>query len=284
MEELFAQVWQILIQVVTNLTNPDAWKEALGNPAMIVAAFVVLNLIVFTETGLLFGFFLPGDSLLVTAGIVAHTVDWPIVPLSHTLCASAVIGDTVGYWIGFKAGPAIFNRPSSRFFKRDHLLAAKDFYERHGGKTIIIARFMPFIRTFVPVVAGAARMEYKRSSSSTWSAAFPGSGVCSCSVTPCIWRIRSCSPIFGPQFRIEKNIDIVVIIIVLLSVAPARCGRVRKHWRKKRRAGQSEASPDVESRQWKRQSRPTRRPSISVTVRSVKSSNTATRFDLSLVN
>lgn len=243
MEELFAQVWQILLQVVTNLTNPDAWKDALGNPAMIAAAFVVLNLIVFTETGLLFGFFLPGDSLLVTAGIVAHTVNWPIVPLLLTLCAAAVLGDSVGYWIGFKAGPAIFNRPSSRFFKRDHLLAAKGFYELHGGKTIIIARFMPFIRTFAPVVAGAARMEYKRFL--MFNVAGGVSWICSMLLfgyTLHLWADAVLRPIFGPAFRIEKNIDILAAIIIFISIAPL-IWKGGKHWLNKRRS--NKATPEL---------------------------------------
>lgn len=235
MEELFAQVWQILVQVVTHLTNPDAWKEALGNPAMQAAAFVVLNLIVFTETGLLFGFFLPGDSLLVTAGIVAHTVGWPVVPLVLTLCVAAVVGDSVGYWIGYKAGPAIFNRPSSRFFKQKHLQAARDFYERHGGKTIIIARFMPFIRTFAPVVAGAARMDYKRFF--MFNVVGGVSWICSMLLfgyTLHYWADPVLRPIFGPNFRIEKNIDILAIIIIFLSVAPLMW-KGAKHWLENRR-------------------------------------------------
>ncbi len=239
MEELFAQVWQILVQVVTNLTNPDAWKEALGNPAMIVAAFAVLNLIVFTETGLLFGFFLPGDSLLVTAGIVAHTVEWPVIPLVATLCASAIIGDTVGYWIGRKAGPAIFNRPSNRFFKQDYLQAARAFYELHGGKTIIIARFMPIIRTFAPVVAGATRMNYKRFL--MFNIIGGVSWICSMLLfgyTLHFWADRVLRPIFGPAFRIEKNIDILAIIIVFLSIAPLMW-KGGKHWLAKRRAGKA---------------------------------------------
>jgi membrane-associated protein len=237
MEELFTQVWQILVQVIGNLTNPEAWKEALGNPAMIVAAFVVLNLIVFTETGLLFGFFLPGDSLLVTAGIVAHTVGWPIIPLVLTLCASAVIGDAVGYWIGLKAGPAIFNRPTSRFFKRDHLLAAKAFYDLHGGKTIIIARFMPFIRTFAPVVAGAAGMGYKR----FFMFNFVGgvSWICSMLLfgyTLHFWADPVLRPIFGPNFKMEKNIDILALIIIFLSIAPM-LWKGMKHYLERRRGG-----------------------------------------------
>jgi membrane-associated protein len=234
---LFSQVWQILVQVITNLTNPEEWKQALGNPAMMVAAFVVLNLIVFTETGLLFGFFLPGDSLLVTAGIVGHTVDWPILPLLLTLCLSAIIGDTVGYWIGYKAGPAIFNRPSSRFFKQEHLLAARAFYERHGGKTIIIARFMPFIRTFAPVVAGAAKMDYKRFlmfnvvGGVSWISSMLLFGY-----TLHLWADPVLRPIFGDKFKIEKNIDILAIIIIFISIAPL-LWKGAKHWLGKRRAG-----------------------------------------------
>jgi membrane-associated protein len=236
MEELFAQVWQILVQVITHLTNPDAWKEALSNPAMIVAAFIVLNLIVFTETGLLFGFFLPGDSLLVTAGIVANLANWPIVPLVLTLCAAAVLGDGVGYWIGLKAGNAIFNRPSSRFFKQQHLLAARAFYEQHGGKTIIIARFMPFIRTFAPVVAGAARMGYKRFF--LFNVVGGVSWVCSMLLfgyTLHLWADPVLRPIFGPNFRMEKNIDILALIIIFISIAPM-LWKGAKHWLGQRRA------------------------------------------------
>ena len=240
MDELFTQVWQILVQVVGNLTNPDAWKEALGNPAMVVAAFVVLNLIVFTETGLLFGFFLPGDSLLVTAGIVAHTVGWPIIPLVLTLCAAAIIGDSVGYLIGVKAGPAIFNRPSSRFFKRDHLLAARAFYELHGGKTIIMARFMPFIRTFAPVVAGAARMDYKRFL--MFNVVGGVSWICSMLLfgyTLHFWADPVLRPIFGPNFKMEKNIDILALIIIFLSIAPL-LWKGMKHYLANRRGAKSE--------------------------------------------
>jgi membrane-associated protein len=221
MEELVNQVGQILLQVVTHLTNPDAWKDALGGPGMTLAAFIVLNIIVFTETGLLFGFFLPGDSLLVTAGIVGHSVGWPIGWLLLTLCISAIVGDTLGYWIGYKAGPPIFNRPSSRFFKADHLLAAKAFFDLHGGKTIIIARFMPFIRTFAPVVAGAARMEYKRFllfnvvGGVGWVFSMILLGY-----TLHLWLDPLLKPIFGENFQIAKHIDKVVILIVLASVAP----------------------------------------------------------------
>src|SRR4029079_4968695 len=126
--------------------------------------FVVLTVVIFTETGLLVGFFLPGDSLLVTVGLVcaAPTCEWSLPLLLAILCTAAVVGDSVGYSIGYKTGPKIFNREKSWFFHKDHLVLAQQFYEKHGGKTIILARFMPILRTFAPVVAGVGQMEYRR--------------------------------------------------------------------------------------------------------------------------
>ncbi|HEY7166745.1 MAG TPA: VTT domain-containing protein [Candidatus Binatia bacterium] len=123
---------------------------------------VALIVIVFVETGLLVGFFLPGDSLLVTAGIFAAAGELDIVMLNTALSIAAVAGDSVGYGIGARTGPKIFNRENSLFFNRKHLIAAKEFYERHGGFTIFIARFMPIIRTFAPVVAGVGAMQYRK--------------------------------------------------------------------------------------------------------------------------
>ena len=125
--------------------------------------YTVLILIVFSETGLLAGFFLPGDSLLVTAGLLA-AVDgvlniWVLIPL---LCAVAITGDTTGYWIGYHLGPQIFKREDSFFFHKDHLTRTKKFYDKYGPKTIVIARFVPIVRTFAPTVAGVGKMEYKR--------------------------------------------------------------------------------------------------------------------------
>ncbi len=118
--------------------------------------------IVFVETGLFVGFFLPGDSLLVTAGIIAAAgqVNLPLLLASVALCAIA--GDQLGYWIGRRMGHGLYSRPDSRFFKRQHLERAHAFYEHHGGKTVILARFVPIIRTFCPPVAGAAEMPYAR--------------------------------------------------------------------------------------------------------------------------
>jgi len=130
----------------------------------IIRTFGYLGIIaiIFAESGLFFGFFLPGDSLLLTAGLLAARGELNLVILLLTLPLAAVLGDNVGFWFGKKVGPAIFNRENSLLFRRKNLLAAKSFYDKHGGKTITLARFMPFIRTFVPIVAGAVEMEYRR--------------------------------------------------------------------------------------------------------------------------
>ena len=133
------------------------------DPRTIAAAgYVVLILVVFAETGLAMGFFLPGDSLLVVAGIFAARGDLNVFVLLVTLFLAAVVGDAVGFWTGQKLGPRLFRREKSLLFRPGHLEKANAFYEKYGGKTIIIARFVPIIRTFAPIVAGAANMEYKK--------------------------------------------------------------------------------------------------------------------------
>jgi membrane-associated protein len=124
--------------------------------------YLVLLSIVFAETGLLIGFFLPGDSLLIVAGLFAARGHLDILLLILLLSAAAIVGDTVGYWFGNKTGPRLFARPNSRWFKREHLLKTQEFYEKHGGITIVLARFIPLLRTFAPIVAGVAGMEYRR--------------------------------------------------------------------------------------------------------------------------
>jgi membrane-associated protein len=124
--------------------------------------YVVLVGIVFTETGLLVGFFLPGDSLLITAGLVAATGVLDIWWLNALLIVAAIAGDSVGYAIGYRAGPRIFTREESLLFRPSHVERTRRFYQRHGAKTIVIARFVPIIRTFAPVVAGVGQMEYRR--------------------------------------------------------------------------------------------------------------------------
>ncbi len=124
--------------------------------------YTVLVLIVFAETGLLAGFFLPGDSLLVTAGVVA-AADGPVQigPLLVLLSVAAVAGDSVGYAIGYHLGPRLFSREDSRLFHKDHLIRTQRFYEKYGAKTIILARFVPIVRTFAPTVAGVGKMRYR---------------------------------------------------------------------------------------------------------------------------
>lgn len=118
--------------------------------------------VIFSETGLLLGFFLPGDSFLFTVGVVAGAGRHNIFLIQGLLICAAIAGNATGYMIGKRTGPAIFNRPDSRLFKREHLLKTQAFYEKHGGKTIIYAQFVPIIRTFAPFVAGVANMKYIR--------------------------------------------------------------------------------------------------------------------------
>src|SRR6202142_3667629 len=117
-------------------------------------------IIVFVETGLFMGFFLPGDSLLVTAGVFAGAGQMKLASLLTLVTLCAIAGDQLGYFIGWRAGKTLYERPDSRFFKKRHLQAAHEFYEKYGGKTIIMARFVPIIRTFCPPVAGADKMNY----------------------------------------------------------------------------------------------------------------------------
>ncbi|MBI3088563.1 MAG: VTT domain-containing protein [Candidatus Omnitrophica bacterium] len=125
--------------------------------------YTVLAVIVFAETGLLAGFFLPGDSLLVAAGLLASTDGvLDVRRLVLLLSAAAILGDSTGYALGYHLGPKIFSREDSRFFHRDHLARTQRFYERYGAKTIVLARFVPIVRTFAPTVAGVGRMAYRK--------------------------------------------------------------------------------------------------------------------------
>jgi membrane-associated protein len=136
---------------------------SLLEPQKIIAAFGLVGVIgiVFAETGLLIGFFLPGDSLLFTAGFLASQGLIPLAPLLIGTFLAAIIGDTVGYWFGVRTGEKLFTREDSRFFKRKYAEKARVFYETHGKKTIILARFIPIVRTFAPVIAGIGRMHYR---------------------------------------------------------------------------------------------------------------------------
>jgi membrane-associated protein len=220
-----------VVEVCSHLFSSQQLLETLRRPGFMAAAFVVINLVVFTETGLLIGFCLPGDSLLVTAGIVAYVSDWSLPLLLVTLSIAAIVGDTVGYYIGWRTGPKIFSREKSLLFAKDHLVKAQQFYERHGGKTIILARFVPIIRTFAPVVAGVGRMKYRKFlffnifGGIGWVFSMILLGYC----LPAFLETRVFKPIFGEAFRIQDHIEKVILIVVFLSVCP-----IFYHWLRSR--------------------------------------------------
>lgn len=172
-------------------------------------SYAILFLIIFAETGLVFTPFLPGDSLLFAAGALAATGSFNLLLLFFILCIAAVLGDTVNYWVGDLIGPKIFHGESSRFLKKEHLERTHAFYEKHGGKTIIIARFIPIIRTFAPFVAGIGSMTYLKFFSYNiiggvcWVAIFTFGGF-----------------FFGNLPVVKNNFSIVIIAIILISVLP----------------------------------------------------------------
>jgi membrane-associated protein len=169
---------------------------------------------IFAESGLFFGFFLPGDSLLLTAGLLASRGLFNIWALVPALFIAAFLGDQVGYWFGAKTGPRIFSRDNSLLFKRKNLLAAKAFYEKHGGKTIVLARFMPFIRTFAPIVAGAAEMRYARFVTFNLLGAFLWAA--------CVTLIGYfVGETLGNVPGIDMYFTIVVLLIIFISALPA---------------------------------------------------------------
>ena len=176
-----------------------------------------LIFIIFAETGLMVGFFLPGDSLLVTAGLFAARGDLNIATLIPCLILAAIVGNATGYLIGHKAGQALYSRPNSFFFRREHLLRTHQFYERHGGKTITLAQFMPIVRTFAPVVAGAAGMTYRRFALFNVVGAVVWIG--SMSLTG--FFLGRAVP------DIDKRIHLVVAAVIFLSLLPGIIGWLR---------------------------------------------------------
>jgi membrane-associated protein len=151
-----------LLDALRALTTPERLIQLLSTAFSGWWGYLLLFGVVFSETGLLMGFFLPGDSLLFTVGVVAGAGQLNIVAINLVLMIAAVVGDGVGYAIGRRTGPRIFSRPDSRLFKQEHLRKTQEFYDKHGGKTIIYARFVPIIRTFAPFIAGVAGMGYPR--------------------------------------------------------------------------------------------------------------------------
>lgn len=173
--------------------------------------YVGLTGIIFAETGLLIGFFLPGDSLIVTAGLLCATMGvMNVWLLGLLLTVASIIGNAVGYQIGRAAGPRLFTREDSLLFNKKHLYRASAFYEKHGGKTIVIARFMPIVRTFVPVVAGMARMDYARY---TLYNVVGGVGW--------IWSMLFIGYFLGRYIPgVDEHIEAVIILVIFLSLLP----------------------------------------------------------------
>jgi membrane-associated protein len=184
--------------------------DLIRDPGSLIAyGYPALALVIFLETGAMI-FFLPGDSLLVVAGFYAAKGDLNILSLNLLLGPMAIVGDACSYALGKHLGPHIFNRPNSRLLKPEHLRAAHDFYERHGGKAIILARFVPIVRTFVPIVAGVGQMGYKR------FAAFNVAGglgwVASMTLT---------GYLLGDLFpTLHKHVEKVIVVVIAVSLLP----------------------------------------------------------------
>ena len=186
---------------------------------------LVLAAIVFAESGLLVGFFLPGDSLLFFAGFLASEAGGNLLPslpwVAGTSAIAAIVGDQVGYAIGAKFGPALFQRPTSRFFRPEYVTKAEEFFAKHGTKTIVLARFVPIVRTFVPTVAGVSRMHYRT---------FVLYNV----VGGLLWGagVTTLGYFLGQIEFVKENIEIGALVIVAVSVAPM----VVEFWRHRRRS------------------------------------------------
>ena len=212
-----------IIETILKLTKPETLNslaQSLG-PGL----YVVLFAIIFAETGLVAVPFLPGDSLLFALGALAARPESPIsLPLTAgLLIVAAVLGDAVNYWIGYKIGPKVFASEGSRLLNKKHLVEARKFYDRHGGKTIILARFVPIVRTFAPFVAGVGRMDYGRFL--MFNVVGGVSWVLICLLAG--WK-------FGGLEFVQKNFELVLVAVVFISVLPAAI-EVARGWLAARR-------------------------------------------------
>ena len=194
--------------------------------------YVGLTAIIFAETGLLVGFFLPGDSLLVTAGLLSAQPKFGLNVwlLGLVLTVAAIVGNSVGYAIGKYTGPRLFTRDDSLLFKKKHLFRAHEFYKKHGGKTLVIARFMPIVRTFVPVVAGIADMDFR---------SYTAYNVLGAVLW--IWSMLFIGYFLGRYIPgIEGHIEKVILAVIFLSVLPGLIS-----WQRERSRSKITASPDT---------------------------------------
>jgi membrane-associated protein len=201
--------------------------------------YVVIFAIIFSESGLLIGIFFPGDSLLFTAGLLASRGVLNVWILIAITFAAAVSGDSTGYAFGYKVGPMLFKRENSRIFKRENLLRAESFYERHGSKTIVLARFIPVIRTFAPIVAGAGKMKYRTFiiynvvGGALWSLSVPLIGYYLIKLLPEKY-----------QAAIDKYLILIVFLIIVVSAIPAFLEFIKS---KRKKTHEQEPSADKEN-------------------------------------
>jgi membrane-associated protein len=187
-----------------------------------IVGFYGIVAVVFAETGLLIGFFLPGDSLLITAGLFAARGDFNFVTLVLALIPAAIVGNATGYFIGHRTGMALYQRPNSLLFRREHLTMTHDYYVKHGGKTIVLAQFIPILRTFAPVVAGVAEMGYRQFATYNVVGAILWVG----SMTTAGYLLGNLVP------NIEKRIHYVVAVVIAISLMPPAIAYLRQRSRR----------------------------------------------------
>lgn len=200
---------QTLVDFLRSLTDPDKLIQLLSTLLSGWYGYAALFAIVYSETGLLVGFFLPGDSLLFTVGVVAGAGHLNIVLVNVLLMAAAILGDSTGFLLGRKAGPAVFSRKDSRFFKQEYVTRTHAFYEKYGGKTIIYARFVPIVRTFAAFVAGVGKMPYLK---------FLPFSICG--GVGWIFFMTMLGYELGSVPFIRHNFDKVILLIIFLSLLP----------------------------------------------------------------
>ncbi|HTB10900.1 MAG TPA: VTT domain-containing protein [Bryobacteraceae bacterium] len=198
-----------LLDVWRSLTDPDRLIHLLTQVLTGWLGYAMLAGVVFAETGLLVGLFLPGDSLLFTVGVVCGAGDLDIVKICALLTVVSILGDQSGYFLGYRTGPRIFSRPDSTFFKQEYVRRTQAFYEKHGGKTLIYAKFVPIVRTFAPFMAGVGKMKYSRFLSFN---IFGGLG----------WVLSAtlAGYYLGGVPVVRHNFEKVVIAIAVVSVLP----------------------------------------------------------------
>jgi membrane-associated protein len=212
---------EALIDFLRTLTTPERLIKLLTTVFTGWLGYALLFGVVFAETGLLTGFFLPGDSFLFTVGVVAGAGQLRLEWVWAVLMTAGILGDSTGYWLGRRTGPMIFRRPDSRFFKREHLIRSQQFYEKYGGRTIVLAKFLPILRTFVPFLAGVSRMRYPR---------FVAFSVCG--VVSWVATITTLGYTLGGVPFVRRHFDKVILVIIVLSLIPVISESLRARRRK----------------------------------------------------